>query len=57
VFKTSAGDVKQSGTNIEFTAQSSFKASGAATAEISGAQTKINGDAMTVIKGGLVQIN
>jgi len=50
-------DVKLSGTNTEFSAQSSFKASGTGTAEVSGAQTKINGDAMTVIKGGMVQIN
>ncbi len=55
-FKAS-GDVKLSGTNAEFSAQSSFKASGAGSAELSGAQTKINGDTTTVIKGGLVQIN
>lgn len=55
-FKAS-GDVKLSGTNAEFTAKSGFKASGASTAELSGAQTKVTGDAMTVIKGGMVQIN
>ena len=57
VFKTSSGDVKQSGVNIEFTAQSGFKATGTATAELSGAQTKISGNATTVIQGGVVQIN
>jgi Rhs element Vgr protein len=56
VFKADK-DVKLSGTNTEFSAQSSFKASGVSMAEMSGAQTKINGDAMTVIKGGMVQIN
>jgi uncharacterized protein involved in type VI secretion and phage assembly len=56
VFKA-AKDVKLSGTNTEFKAQTAFKASGASTAEVSAAQTKINGDAMTVIKGGMVQIN
>jgi uncharacterized protein involved in type VI secretion and phage assembly len=56
VFKA-ANDVKLSGTNTEFSAQSGFKASGIGTAEVSGAQTKINGSAMTVIKGGMVQIN
>lgn len=56
VFKA-AQDVKLSGINTELSAQSAFKASGTGTAELSGAQTKINGDAMTVIKGGMVQIN
>ncbi len=50
-------DVKLSGMNTEFSAKSAFKASGTATAEMSGAQTMISGDAMTVIKGGMVQIN
>jgi uncharacterized protein involved in type VI secretion and phage assembly len=50
-------DVKLSGTNTELSAQSAFKASGSSTAELSGAQTKIDGSAMTVIKGGMVQIN
>lgn len=50
-------DMKLSGINTELSAQSSFKASGTGTAELSGAQTKISGDAMTVIKGGMVQIN
>jgi Rhs element Vgr protein len=57
IFKAPSGDVKISGKNAELTAQTGFKASGASTAEMSGAQTKINGDAITVIKGGLVQIN
>ena len=52
-----SGDVKLSGTNTEFKAQSGFKASGSSTAELTGAQTKIDGSAMTVIKGGMVQIN
>lgn len=56
VFKASK-DVRLSGTNAELSAQSAFKASGTGTAELSGAQTKINGDAMTVIRGGMVQIN
>ncbi len=50
-------DVKLSGTNTELSAQSGFKATGSSTAELSGAQTKIDGSAMTVIKGGMVQIN
>ena len=56
VFKASK-DVKLSGTNTELSAQSAFKATGTGTVELSGAQTKIQGDAMTVIKGGMVQIN
>lgn len=50
-------DVKLSGMNTEFSAQSAFKASGTGTVELSGAQTKINGSGMTEIKGGIVQIN
>jgi Rhs element Vgr protein len=50
-------DVKLSGANAELTAQTAFKASGSSSAELKGAQTKITGDAMTVIKGGMVQIN
>lgn len=50
-------DVKLSGINTEFSAQSGFKASGTGTVELSGAQTKINGSGMTEIKGGIVQIN
>jgi hypothetical protein len=49
--------VKLSGTHIELSAKSGFKATGAGTVELSGAQTKISGDATTVIKGGIVQIN
>ncbi|RQS65779.1 type VI secretion system tip protein VgrG [Burkholderia sp. Bp8963] len=56
VFKA-AKDVKLSGMNAEFSAQSGFKATGTGTAELSGAQTKINGDATTVISGGMVRIN
>jgi Rhs element Vgr protein len=52
-----SNDVKLSGINTEFSAQSGFKASGTSTAELSGAQTKVDGSAMTVIKGGMVQIN
>jgi Rhs element Vgr protein len=52
-----SGDVKLSGVNVELAAQSAFKASGTGTAELSGAQTKVNGDAVTVIRGGMVQIN
>lgn len=56
VFKASS-NIKLSGANIEISAQSAFKAAGASTAQVSGAQTNINGDALTVIKGGMVQIN
>jgi uncharacterized protein involved in type VI secretion and phage assembly len=51
------GDIKLEGMNVEIKAQTNFKAEGTASAEISGASTKINGNATTVIKGGLVQIN
>lgn len=56
VFKAKK-DVKLSGINAELSAQSGFKATGTGTVELSGAQTKISGDATTVIKGGIVQIN
>ena len=56
VFKAKK-DVKLSGTNTEFSAKSGFKATGTGTVELSGAQTRISGDATTVIKGGIVQIN
>lgn len=52
-----SNDVKVSGMNAELSAQSAFKASGTGTAEVSGSQTKITGDAMTLIRGGMVQIN
>ena len=52
-----AKDIKIEGMNLELKAQTSFKASGTGTAEISGASTTIKGSATTVIQGGLVQIN
>jgi Rhs element Vgr protein len=56
VFKASK-DVKLTGANVELKADSAFKAVGGSSAEVSGSQTKINGDASAVIKGGMVQIN
>lgn len=50
-------DVKLSGTNTEFSAQSAFKASGTSSAEVSSPSTTIKGSATTVIQGGMVQIN
>jgi len=38
-------------------ANSSFKAEGIGSAEVSGASTTIKGSATTVIQGGVVQIN
>ncbi len=52
-----AQDLKIEGLNTELKAQSAFKASGTATAEVSGASTTIKGSANTVIQGGIVQIN
>jgi Rhs element Vgr protein len=52
-----AQDLKIDGLNTEIKAQSAFKASGTASAEVSGASTSIKGSATTVIQGGLVQIN
>jgi Rhs element Vgr protein len=52
-----AKDVKLSGMNTNFEAQNAFKASGSVSAELTAAKTKVNGNAMTEIKGGLVQIN
>jgi len=43
--------------NLELKAQTGFKASGAASAEVSGASTTIKGSATVVIQGGMVQIN
>jgi Rhs element Vgr protein len=51
------GDIKLEGMNVEIKAQTNFKAEGTASAEVSGASTTIKGNANTVIKGGLVQIN
>lgn len=50
-------DVKIEGMNVELKAQTSFKASGSGSAEVSGASTTIKGSATTVIQGGMVQIN
>lgn len=52
-----AKDIKIEGMNVNIKAQTGFKAEGAASAEVSGANTNIKGSAMTVIKGGMVQIN
>lgn len=52
-----SGDVKIEGMNTEISAQSSFKASGTGSAEISGANTTLKGSATAVIQGGVVQIN
>jgi Rhs element Vgr protein len=52
-----AKDIKIEGMNIEVKAQTSFKAAGTASAEVSGASTTIKGSATTVIQGGVVQIN
>ena len=49
-------DIKLQGANIELKAQSAFKATGNASAEVSAASTTIKGSAQTVIQGGLVQI-
>jgi Rhs element Vgr protein len=50
-------NVKIEGMAVELKAQTSFKASGSGSAEISGASTTIKGSATTVIQGGMVQIN
>ncbi|MBK6963985.1 MAG: type VI secretion system tip protein VgrG [Bacteroidales bacterium] len=52
-----AKDIKVEGTNIQLKANSSFKAEGIGSAEVSGASTTIKGSANTVIQGGVVQIN
>jgi len=52
-----AKNVVVEGMDMELKAQTGFKASGSASAEVSGASTTIQGSATTVIKGGLVQIN
>jgi len=52
-----AKDVKIEGMAVELKAQTSFKASGSGSAEVSGASTTIKGSATTVIQGGMVQIN
>jgi Rhs element Vgr protein len=50
-------DVKIEGMNIEIKAQTTFKASGTGSAEVSAPSTTIKGSATTVIQGGIVQIN
>lgn len=52
-----AKDIKMEGMNLNLKAQTSLKAEGTASAEISGANTTVKGSAATVIKGGVVQIN
>jgi Rhs element Vgr protein len=52
-----AKDIKIEGMSIELKAQTSFKATGSGSAEVSGASTTIKGSATTVIQGGMVQIN
>jgi len=52
-----ATDLKIEGANVTVSAQTAFKASGNASAEISGASTSVKGSATTVIQGGIVQIN
>jgi Rhs element Vgr protein len=52
-----AKDVKLSGMNVQLNAQAGFKATGATTAEVSGAQARLNGDALAEVKGGIVKIN
>jgi Rhs element Vgr protein len=50
-------DMTTEGMKITLNAQTGFKASGSATAELSGASTTIKGSATTAISGGMVQIN
>jgi Rhs element Vgr protein len=50
-------DMNAEGMNITLKAQTGFKASGTATAELSGASTTVKGSAATAISGGVVQIN
>lgn len=50
-------DIKIEGTNTQLKANSSFKAEGIGSAEVSSASTTIKGSANTVIQGGIVQIN
>ena len=52
-----AKDIKIEAMNLNFKAQTGFKAEASASAEVSGASTTIKGSATTVIKGGIVQIN
>jgi len=52
----SSNDTKLSATNAEISAQSSFKATGTSTAEVSGGSTTISGNSMASVKGPQVQI-
>ena len=52
-----AKGLKANGVSIELSAQSTFKAQGTGSAELSGANTTVKGSAATVIQGGVVQIN
>lgn len=52
-----SNDMNAEGMNVELKAQTGFKASGTASAEVSGASTTIKGIATTTISGGIVQIN
>ncbi|MVM33496.1 type VI secretion system tip protein VgrG [Spirosoma sp. HMF4905] len=50
-------NLKIEGMTVEMKAQSSLKAQATGTAELSGANTTVKGNAATVIQGGIVQIN
>jgi Rhs element Vgr protein len=50
-------DITLEGLSIAAKAQTSFKAEGSATAEVSGATTTIKGSGAAIIQGGMVQIN
>lgn len=52
-----ARDLKIEGMNVDFNAQTGFKAAASATVELSGANTTVKGSAAVVIQGGVVQIN
>ena len=51
-----SGDAKLSGSNVELSAQTAFKASGTSTSELSGGMTTVKGDSMTSVKGPQVQV-
>lgn len=50
-------DIKIEGMNMDMKAQTTLKAAGITSTEVSGASTTIKGSATTVIQGGMVQIN
>jgi Rhs element Vgr protein len=53
-----AGDVRLEGNNVALNAQARLKAAGAAGAELSsGSNTRVEGGATVVVKGGMIQIN